>query len=74
MIDLIKLDLQINSFVVLLEAPTVDLNLAFFTMAWIAVYQIKELGSTTRGIFRHGEQGFVWQTVEFERPSQYRPV
>jgi hypothetical protein len=51
LVNLIKLDLWINSFVVLLEAPTVDPNLAFFTMAWLAVYQIKELESTTHEVF-----------------------
>ena len=46
----------INSFVVLLEAPTIDPNLVFFTMAWLAVYQIKELGSTTHEVFP------IWRT------------
>jgi len=48
---LIKLDLGINSFVILLEAPTVDPNLAFFTMAWLVVYQIKKLESMTHEVF-----------------------
>jgi hypothetical protein len=51
LVNLIKLDLGINSFAVLLEAPTIDLNLAFFTMAWLAVCQIKELESTTHEVF-----------------------
>lgn len=67
LVNLIKLDLQINSFIVLLEAPT---DLAFFAMAWLAVYQIKELESTTHEVFWRTRA----KTVEFERPSQYRPV
>lgn len=51
LVNLIKLDLGINSFAVLLEAPTVDPNLAFFTMAWLVVCQIKELESTTHEVF-----------------------
>ena len=51
LVNLIKLDLGINSFAVLLEAPTIDPNLAFFTMAWLAVCQIKELESTTHEAF-----------------------
>ena len=49
--NLIKLDLGINSFAVLLEAPTIDPNLAFFTMAWLVVYQIKKLESMTHEVF-----------------------
>jgi hypothetical protein len=51
LVNLIKLDLRINSLAVLLEAPTIDPNLAFFTMAWLAVCQIKELESTTHEAF-----------------------
>jgi hypothetical protein len=54
--------------------PTVDTNLAFFTMAWLAVCQVKELESTTHEVLSDMEERLVSQTKEFERPSQDRPI
>jgi hypothetical protein len=60
LINLGKLNGEINSHAILLENLKVEPNQAFYTMAWLAVHQMNELERTTRDLLCDMETNGFW--------------
>ena len=70
LINLAKVEVKIKSLAVVLENSLIEPNMAFYTMAWLAVHQMKELATTVNDLLSDMKKNIVYGG---EAPSAVRP-